>query len=272
MSLLKELFHMSTLTEEIDKLIEVFNDVCLNEDDSDKFLDKRARKIAQQGFNKLRVHSKTHAAHSVRVGKLAKDFAKYLGLDHQLIGYNAITHDLGKILVPRKLLHKPGVLDPDTERPIVNKHAGDAEKYLADSPGRMGSMARALAAYHHTPAKEVDEYVRDEEMTPQEGEAVKVMTISDIFDSLTCEDRTYKYPHSKFRALEEMKKIPILDPVLKAKFLKWQLENFTNEYRPEYVYREEARLFALYKDRLEEGGELWELLRKQREQFELSRK
>jgi PAS domain S-box-containing protein len=88
-------------------------------------------------------------AHVRRIEALSRTIACELGMsesDAERIGYSAILHDVGKMLVPDKILKKPGPLDGD-ERGAMQLHAIAGERILSKKP--FFEVARQIARSHH---------------------------------------------------------------------------------------------------------------------------
>ena len=202
---------------------------------------RRNRKLMLKYFLSLKNYSYWNADHSIEVAKLARDFGKYLNFDTTKILKSAITHDIGKITVAKDVLHKPGKLN-DAERQGMNKHAGASSQELSKLTGEHGRIAIIAAKFHHTKPQEIDRKVGDGELTVEEGELVKLVTICDIFEALTSKARPYKKPMTKFDALELMNGLDIVDYDMFKKFEAWQHRDFANEYRQDYVERARAAL------------------------------
>ncbi|WP_069292991.1 HD-GYP domain-containing protein [Fervidobacterium thailandense] len=87
--------------------------------------------------------------HIERVGVLSAFVAEKLGLDGrmvELIRNFAPLHDIGKLLVPKDILNKPGRLTPE-EFEEVKKHTLYGAQLIGDDP--FFEVARNIALYHH---------------------------------------------------------------------------------------------------------------------------
>ncbi len=89
------------------------------------------------------------ADHSNEVLELVDGVACRLGLDeHQrrIAIYVALLHDIGKIGIPNRILHKPGKLD-DEEWEVMKQHPEIGERILRELPG-FEAVARAVRHEH----------------------------------------------------------------------------------------------------------------------------
>jgi cyclic di-GMP phosphodiesterase len=88
--------------------------------------------------------------HSINVGILMGIFSRHLGyaddIVHQLIT-GAILHDIGKILVPNEILHKPGKLTND-EWEEMKRHVTYGQQTLLKSEG-ISDIAMVICSQHH---------------------------------------------------------------------------------------------------------------------------
>ena len=75
-------------------------------------------------LNKLSMFSPATYEHCVNVSKIAASFAHEIGLDEEKIEklkIMGLLHDIGKLKVPEKILHKPGKLSKE-EYEVVKNH------------------------------------------------------------------------------------------------------------------------------------------------------
>jgi len=135
-------------------------------------------------------------AHSVNVCVLALVTGLTAGLNNsQLItlGVGAILHDVGKGLIPRSILYKPGPLS-QSEFAVVKTHTSEGYNILKDMP-----QARDIAHEHH------ERY--DGTGYPLGKKAAdisynsQITSICDVFDAVTS-DRVYRKANPTNEALE----------------------------------------------------------------------
>ena len=140
--------------------------------------------------------------HVRRIQHYAESLAAALGLDAkhvQEIGYSAILHDVGKMVVPDGVLKKPGRLTDD-EWVIMRAHAGAGERILADKP--FFDVARQIARHHH------ERWDGDGYPDRIAGQAIpmpaRIVALADVFDALTS-PRVYKKPWPDDKAIAEIR-------------------------------------------------------------------
>lgn len=143
--------------------------------------------------------SRFTARHSWSVAETVERLAKGRGWSEDRrheIYVAGLLHDLGKLSIPKKILDKPGPLDPG-EVDIIRTHTYYTHRLLTEAgfPTRMAEWA----AHHHErldgkgypfalPGKKLDEGAR-------------LMSIADIYTALT-EDRPYRLAMSPGEALD----------------------------------------------------------------------
>lgn len=141
--------------------------------------------------------------HCVNVSILALFLAKSVGLSRDkmlILGKGALLHDIGKCMVPREIIEKPGRLEDD-EAEVVRTHVERGLRYLA----KMKDMP-----------KEVFDFVRDHHERidgsgyPRglKGDAIswygRVGAVLDVYDSLIHENY-YKGAMDPLSVLDSMR-------------------------------------------------------------------
>jgi putative nucleotidyltransferase with HDIG domain len=127
--------------------------------------------------------------HSRRVVAYTMRLAQQLGLveaDLMEIRRGALLHDVGKIGVPDRILHKPGPLDPD-ERREIQKHPQNGYEMLLGIPHLAEPILVVLA--HH------EKWDGTGYPLGLKGETIplgaRLFAIADVYDALTS-DRPYR--------------------------------------------------------------------------------
>ncbi|HWQ41498.1 MAG TPA: HD domain-containing phosphohydrolase [Desulfosporosinus sp.] len=138
------------------------------------------------------------ARHSRSVAETVECLARGLGWQegrlHEIY-VAGLLHDLGKLSIPKKILDKPGPLDPD-EVDIIRTHTYYTHRLLTEAgfPTRMVGWA----AHHH---ERLDGKGYPFALTEKDlDEGARLMSIADIFAALT-EDRPYRLAMTPGEAL-----------------------------------------------------------------------
>ncbi|WP_440905482.1 HD-GYP domain-containing protein [Catenovulum sp. SX2] len=158
--------------------------------------------------------------HSLNVSILMAIFAKHLGyLDEEIehLAQSAFLHDIGKVLVPDEILHKPGRLTED-EFEIMQKHVEYGVETLQQSQG-ISDECIEIVSLHHEKLNGLG-YPKGlgEAQIKTEG---RMLTIVDIYDAMTAE-RVYKKgmtPSAAFKIMLSMTPAE-LDAELLQQFIK----------------------------------------------------
>jgi len=158
--------------------------------------------------------------HSVNLSVLMSIFGQYRKLSedvmHQTV-VGALLHDLGKILTPDEVLHKPGRLTPE-EYEVMKLHARHSRDILSATEG-IGELTVITAAQHH---ERMDGTGYPEGL---KGEAIseygRMVAITDVYDAITA-DRVY---HRGMTPTQGLKKLlewsgSHLDPSLVRQFIR----------------------------------------------------
>lgn len=116
------------------------------------------------------------------------------------IGYSAVLHDVGKLVVPDSVLKKPGPLTAD-ERLMMESHTIAGERILSDKP--FFELARRVARSHH---ENWDGSGYPDRIAADDiPEAARIVRLVDVFDALTS-SRVYKSQWSVSDAVDEIMK------------------------------------------------------------------
>lgn len=127
--------------------------------------------------------------HSVNVAVLMSILGKHLQLDpttlHQCVT-GALLHDIGKILIPDSVLHKPGKLT-DEEFFIMKKHSTFSRDILKRSGG-FPEICVNIAGQHHEKldGKGYPDGLAGEKIAKE----ARMASVVDIYDAITA-DRVY---------------------------------------------------------------------------------
>jgi putative nucleotidyltransferase with HDIG domain len=156
--------------------------------------------------------------HTRRVTEMAECFARALGssdADVLVVRRGALLHDIGKIVIPDAILHKPGPLDRD-EGVVMRSHAERGYEFVASIDYLR--PAADIPHYHHE-KWDGSGYPRG-----LAGNAIplaaRLFAMVDVFDALVSE-RPYKPAWPREKAIEEIRSHAgtYFDPALVDVFL-----------------------------------------------------
>ena len=141
--------------------------------------------------------------HVKRVAAYTEILCRAMGLSEEetwKISVASMMHDVGKICVPREILHKPGKLTEE-EFSEIKKHVDYGYKLLENSPGEIMRLAAKIAWQHH---ERYDGKGYQNELT---GENINIyaraVAVADVFDALVSK-RCYKKSWTPSQAREEI--------------------------------------------------------------------
>lgn len=137
--------------------------------------------------------------HSLNVAILLANFGKYIGLKEeevQELAMSGFLHDIGKIKIPDKILHKPGRLT-DQEMNIMRDHVVFGIEALEEMQ-TPEQMIRTVGEHH----ERLDGYGYPEGARQDEISYYgRMIAIVDVYDALTA-DRCYKAGMPSQKALQ----------------------------------------------------------------------
>ena len=143
--------------------------------------------------------------HVRRVAEYSKILALELGLDPlqaDQLRLASTMHDVGKLLIPREILEKPGKLTDD-EFAEIKKHTSYGGDLLKNVEGDVMHMARTVALEHHErPDGRGYPSSKAQEDISIEG---RIVAVADVYDALTSR-RSYKEAWDDSKAYDEIVK------------------------------------------------------------------
>jgi HD-GYP domain-containing protein (c-di-GMP phosphodiesterase class II) len=141
-------------------------------------------------------------AHSRDVVDLSRSTAAALGLpasQRRAVEFVAMLHDVGKIFVPKEILHKPGDLDA-YEWQVIRAHTVQGERVLKEVGGALARVARYVRSSH----ERYDGHGYPDGLT---GDAIpiesRIVSVCDAFSAMTT-NRPYRAAMPLGAALEEL--------------------------------------------------------------------
>ncbi|WP_326498575.1 HD-GYP domain-containing protein [Catenovulum adriaticum] len=140
--------------------------------------------------------------HSLNVSILISMFAKHLKMPRAIIetlALGAFLHDIGKILVPDEILHKPGKLT-EAEFEIMKSHVTKGVTALKAVEGISAEVINIVIQHHEKLDGKGYPHGLAGEQIDQAG---RMISIVDIYDAMTAE-RVYKKGMSPSAALKIM--------------------------------------------------------------------
>jgi putative nucleotidyltransferase with HDIG domain len=143
--------------------------------------------------NIIKYHDPMTYEHTVRVAELAKQLAGSFDVDPMIVYCGALVHDIGKILIPKEIIYKPGKLTVE-EYQLIKQHAVFGGQMFDDIDG----MVKNIILGHH-------EHV-DGSGYPSGGIVpleVQIVTVADVYDAILSK-RHYKDASSRECALDEL--------------------------------------------------------------------
>lgn len=138
--------------------------------------------------------------HSINVGILMGVLSRHMGFKrhivHQLVT-GALLHDIGKILVPCNVLHKPARLS-ESEWAEMQRHVQYGQEVLLKSQG-ISDVAMSVCAQHH---ERLDGTGYPQQLKEKQINIYgRLASVVDIYDALTA-DRVYHQGKSPFEAMK----------------------------------------------------------------------
>ncbi|MBW2096216.1 MAG: HD-GYP domain-containing protein, partial [Deltaproteobacteria bacterium] len=141
--------------------------------------------------------------HCYRVSVYAAKIAAYLGFNAERIEdirSAALLHDIGKLEISRKLLHKAAHLTRK-EYDDIKQHVQKSDEILQPVQGPLGRILPIILAHHEKYDGSGYNHTGGEKI-PLEA---RVLSVADVYDSLTS-DRPYRKAMSPFEAKDAIEK------------------------------------------------------------------
>lgn len=141
--------------------------------------------------------------HSVRVARLARATGRALGFDEmrlRALAYAAVLHDVGKILIPERILGRPRKLT-STERFLLNRHPSLGA--LLATWFNVPAELRIRTKHHHErwDGKGYPDRLGGEDIPLM----ARIVQVADTYDAMVTDDRPYRSPLSHDAAILELR-------------------------------------------------------------------
>ncbi|MBO4497230.1 MAG: HD-GYP domain-containing protein [Lachnospiraceae bacterium] len=164
-------------------------------------------------------------SHSINVSLICGVLGTWLGRDKaevELLMQCGIYHDVGKLLIPKAILDKPGKLSPE-EYALVKTHTTQGYNVLKD---RKLPREVKLAAMMHHERCDGSGYPMGLKGNQIE-ECAKILAIADVYEAMTS-PRVYRKALCPFEVIHlfEVDGLSLFDPVYLLPFM----ENITQSY------------------------------------------
>jgi putative nucleotidyltransferase with HDIG domain len=170
------------------------------------------------------------ARHSASVARYCRAIAEKAGLskeDQELVHVAGLLHDIGKFILPDKILKANVPLDDDDWN-LIKMHPAQGAKVVGSVDG-YGPVAKIIMAHHERiDGKGYPRGLKGEEI-PQLS---RIISVADTYDVMTARD-SYRDPVSSFEAIQELQRVAgaQLDERFVKVFVEEVLEGKDLDYR-----------------------------------------
>jgi HD-GYP domain-containing protein (c-di-GMP phosphodiesterase class II) len=173
-----------------------------------KIVDQMAEIIMQEpvallGLAMIRDYDNYTFTHSINVGVLAMSLGAALGLDATSVrelGIAGQLHDIGKTLVPKTILNKPGKLS-STEFDEMKLHPELGSKIIQEMEGLSPHLSSIVLGHHLHYNR--SGYPAWANKLPFD-QLIDIIAVADTYDAMTTL-RVYQHPINPKKALQDMK-------------------------------------------------------------------
>jgi HD domain/MASE9 len=140
--------------------------------------------------------------HTERVSDIAVAMAERLGFagsELDAVEFGALLHDIGKIGIPERILHKPAPLDDDEWR-VMKEHPVISEYILQDVGLHPFVLQIARSSHERMDGRGYPDGLTDDAIPLP----ARIVLVADAFDALTS-DRPYRPAQAAAAAIEELR-------------------------------------------------------------------
>ncbi len=174
-------------------------------------VEKRSKQLAsfQVGMmsallRTLDLRDQMTARHSAAVARYSRAIAERAGYsksDAELVHIAALLHDIGKFILPDRIL-KANVPLTDEDWMLIRRHPAQGAKVVSSVDG-YGPIAEIILAHH----ERIDGKGYPRGITGDDiPEAARIISVADTYDVMTARD-SYRAPVSSFEAIQELRNV-----------------------------------------------------------------
>jgi putative nucleotidyltransferase with HDIG domain len=144
------------------------------------------------------------ARHSASVARYCRAIAEEAGLskeNQELVHVAGLLHDIGKFILPDKILKANVPLDDDDWN-LIKMHPAQGAKVVGSVDG-YGPVAKIIMAHHERlDGKGYPRSLKGDEIP----ELSRIISVADTYDVMTARD-SYREPVSSFEAIQELQRV-----------------------------------------------------------------
>jgi putative nucleotidyltransferase with HDIG domain len=144
------------------------------------------------------------ARHSAAVARYSRAIAQragYSGSDEELIHIAALLHDIGKFILPDRIL-KANVPLTEDDWMLIRRHPQQGARVVSSVDG-YGPVAEIILAHHERiDGKGYPRGLLGDDIP----EAARIISVADTYDVMTARD-SYRTPVSSFEAIQELRRV-----------------------------------------------------------------
>ena len=163
--------------------------------------------LNEQKFNTIELFDMLHNiktiedsiyAHCLNVAYIARVIGKWMKLEHNVVDDLTIAglfHDIGKTLVPKSILDKPGKLTPD-EYAIVKMHSKMGYELLISSGLNARILSAILSHHERCDGSGYPNGLNSDEIS----DFTMIIAVADVYDAMTSA-RSYRHSLCPFKVI-----------------------------------------------------------------------
>lgn len=174
-------------------------------------LERRSKQLAsfQVGMlsamlRTLDLRDKMTARHSAAVARYSRAIAQRAGYSRQeeeLVHIAALLHDIGKFILPDRIL-KANVPLTDEDWMLIHRHPQQGARVVSSLDG-YGPVAEIILAHHErVDGKGYPRGLAGEDIP----ELARIISVADTYDVMTARD-SYRIPVSTYEAMQELRRV-----------------------------------------------------------------